>query len=158
VRRIRLSFGMVVLALAPSIAAAHGVLADCRLKGGQLEVEAYFDDDTPAGQVQVKVVDARKKTIADGLTDAKGLWSCPRPAAGAYEVVVNAGSGHRKTVAITVPASELPPTPMRAEPPISNEPSRAEATRFPWERLGLGLLLIAAVSTIALLVTRSRRA
>src|SRR5262245_28615831 len=50
-------------------AEAHKLFADCHVKGDRVEIEAYFDDDTPAAQAQVKIVDQAKKTIAEGKTD-----------------------------------------------------------------------------------------
>ncbi|HXG11188.1 MAG TPA: carboxypeptidase-like regulatory domain-containing protein [Gemmataceae bacterium] len=155
----------VLMALvSPRPALAHRLLAECRLRGDQVEVEAFYDDDTPAGNARVAVLDAQKNTVAEGRTDAEGRWTFPAPAAGTYQVVVNAGAGHRAQISITLPGgksagTESPHTPSNlspkpagqetgASPTIHAGPTRAEAVRFPWVRVGIGLALIAALSLV----------
>src|SRR5262245_31356111 len=94
----------LVLATAPS-AFAHALGAECSLRGDRVEVEAYYDDDTPARDARVIVRDVAKKNVAEGRTNDKGFWSFPRPEPGRYRVTVDAGAGHRTTVTITVPGT-----------------------------------------------------
>jgi nickel transport protein len=155
---------VVVFLLAVRSVAAHALGAECTLRGGRVEVEAYFDDDTAAVDARIIVCDEAQKVVVEGRTDAKGLWSFARPAAGLYRVTVDGGAGHRTTVRIKVPAREespkppvtvagvepakdrTPATPAGEEVIIHEGPSRAEFTRFPWIKTTLGLTVIAALN------------
>lgn len=122
----------------PTAADAHAVGAEARLKGDRVEVDAYFDDDTPADDAAVVVTDAGGKNVAAGRTDARGQWSFPTPPGGEYKVAVDAGGGHRVTVALTVPAA-----PLGAGSVVSGGPTRAEFTgpmRFVWSAVGLAVI------------------
>ncbi len=87
---------------------AHALLADCKINKGKVEVEAWYDGGTPAEMALVKVLNAAKKTIAEGKTDAKGFWAFPVPQPGDYQVIVDAGAGHRRTKKITIRAKDRP--------------------------------------------------
>jgi nickel transport protein len=131
-------------AVAP--ASAHAVGAEARLKGDRVEIEAYFDDDTPAADARVSVEDEGQRTVAEGRTDAQGRWLFPRPAAGRYRVTVDAGAGHRARIIVTVPDGAPAETSSAAGKDavtVSEGPSRQEFTRFPWARVALGLAVIA---------------
>ncbi|MFO0879641.1 MAG: carboxypeptidase-like regulatory domain-containing protein [Gemmataceae bacterium] len=133
--------------LAPGEAWGHGMGAEARLKDGQIHIEGYFDDDTPAAEARIWVEDAEKKRIAEGRADARGRWSFPAPAPGRYRVTLDAGGGHQTTISITVPASTADgaPTPDgTTERPVrvSEGASREEFTRLPWKSLAAGLVLI----------------
>jgi nickel transport protein len=140
-------------------ASAHGLGAECRLVGQRVEVEAYYDDDSPAVNAKVAVRDSAQAVVAEGRTDAEGRWSCARPAAGRYEVTVDAGGGHRMKVPMTIPAetsrelsasaAEAPPTVER----ISEGPGREEFTRTPWLKLGIGLAVIGGLA-VAFVISR----
>lgn len=129
-------------------ARAHALGAECRLRGGRVEVEAYYDDDTPAGGATVRVLDEHKEEVASGRTDAQGRWTFPAPPPGQYAVVVDAGAGHRTTRTLTIPGGAAAGT-------VSDGPPRAEFTRFPWGGLGIGLGLIAGA--VLLLRALARR-
>ena len=141
---------LALLTAAP--ARAHALGAECRLRGVHIELDAFYDDDTPAAGAKVRLLDEQKKVVAEGRTDAKGRWTAPRPPAGNYEVVVDAGAGHRATRKITVPEGTEPLP--AAEPDIvasterviSEGPTREEFTTFPWWGVALGLGLLAAVA------------
>lgn len=141
---------------------AHGIGADCRLRGDKVEVEAYFDDDSPAANARVTVWDGAKREIASGRTDAKGNWSFPAPAPGAYEVIIDAGAGHRATRKLQLPPEKgetvaSDPASNEATPLVSDGPTREEFTRFPWEMIALGLGLVALAGLLVRgLVRRSR--
>jgi hypothetical protein len=132
-----------------------------KLRAGQVEVEAYFDDDTPARGAKVKVLDGQQAVIAEGRTDREGRWTFAAPEAGTYQVVADAGAGHRATTQITVPAARPPgeqnrsaekgparepPSAPESPVPISDSPSRTEFVRFPWLGVLLGLGVIGAAS------------
>jgi len=103
---------LLIALLLPGVALAHAVGVEAKLKDGKVNVEAFFDDDTPAQEAKIIVTDADGKTVAEGKTDKTGRWSFPAPAAGKYKVVVEAGPGHRATTTLTVPAPA--PRPARA--------------------------------------------
>src|SRR5688572_25957367 len=84
-------FGFVLLVgiLAPGAAPAHAPAAKWKIKNGVVHIEAFFDDDTPAGEAKVQVLDNQGNAILTGTTDARGLSSFPAPAAGAYQLVID---------------------------------------------------------------------
>ena len=141
---------------------AHNLGVQGKLRAGRVEVEAYFDDDTPARGAKVKVLTGRQEVIAAGRTDRDGRWSFPAPEAGTYQVEVDAGAGHRTTTQITVPgqrpsAGKTPPPEKgaaRDQPlaraqqpvPISDSPDKDEFVRFPWLGILLGVGIIGAGS------------
>jgi hypothetical protein len=94
---------------APTPAAAHRLGADCTIKGGRVEVEAFYSDDTPARGVRVTVQEAGGKTVAEGRTDDKGRWSFATPAPGKYRLTVDGGTGHVARLTLTVPAGKPRP-------------------------------------------------
>jgi hypothetical protein len=100
-------------------ASAHALGAECNLRDGRLELEAYFDDDTAARDASVRLLDAGENVVAEGRTDDEGRWSYPAPAPGRYRVVVDAGAGHRTQLRLTIPKADPP-----AESAISEGPSR----------------------------------
>lgn len=143
-------WGLAVMGclLATGRVSAHGIDAECRLKGARVEVEAYYDDDTVPGNARVTVLDAAGKKVAEGRTDDEGRWSFAVPPPGQYQVIVDAGDGHKKTKAMTVP-SEF------SGVRLSDGPSHADFTRVPWLKVVLGLGLIGAAG-LALRFTLGR--
>ncbi len=139
VRVMGLALLLVPLTARP--APAHALGAECKVRGDKVEVEAYYDDDTPARDAKVRVFDADNAEVAAGRTDVLGRWSFPLPRPGKYEVVVDAGAGHRCTQKITVRADPS----AAAAPVVSDGPPREEFTRFPWLNLVLGIGLIGLV-------------
>jgi nickel transport protein len=150
---------------------AHALGAECKVRGDRVEVEAYYDDDTPARNARVTVLGAGQETVAQGRTDARGRWTFPIPAAGSYQVVVNAGAGHLTKIQITVPAGSRPAAPGAGLPGgedpdreisadaapvvLSEGPSRAAFTRFPWLKVGIGLGVIGVLGLAAWLARRT---
>jgi hypothetical protein len=144
--------------LTPGGATAHALGADCTLRDGRVEVEAYYSDDTPARHATVRVRDANNELMAEGHTDEEGRWSFPAPPPGRYAVVVDAGAGHRTRVTLTVPPrAESDP---ESEPAtrLSDGPPRVDFIRFPWLRAGLGVGAIAALALLARIIYRARPA
>ena len=136
----------------------HGLHAEAKLKGDRVTVEAFFDDDTPAGNAQVKVTSANGDAIGEGRTDEKGVWSFPRPAPGKYTVVVDGGDGHRNKVTLTIPTDAtlgtLSAKPEETEIVVTAGPSRSEITRFPWLRAGIGIGAIGCLAVVLWVATR----
>src|SRR5262245_6675650 len=111
--------------------AAHDLGATYRIRDGRVEIEAYFTDDTPAAGASVAVMGMAGKVITEGKTDRAGRWSFPVPAEETYQIIIDNGDGHRHVIDVGRSVSE---------------PSRAEFTRTPWIKIGLGLFLIALVA------------
>ena len=125
---------LMLAAVAP--VSAHAISAECQIRKDRVELEAYFNDDTPARHAKVVVTNSDQKAFAEGMTDDYGRWSFPTPGPGRYAVTVDAGDGHRVTVSLAVP--ETP-----GDTAASDGPSRDVFTRTPWLGAGLGLLVIA---------------
>jgi hypothetical protein len=150
---------LLAVVTAPS-ASAHALGVECQVVGARVTIEAFYDDDTPAVHARVAVHDAGKRLVAEGRTNAQGRWSFDRPAAGRYEVTVNAGGGHRTSVPIVVPEAVSASGDVTAEGKreddtadrapatrrVSEGPTREEFTRIPWLNTGIGLGVIAVVS------------
>lgn len=173
--RAVLAMFLVLAAVQPAF--AHALGAECKLRGDRVEVEAYYDDDTPARNARVTVQDAAKKNVAEGRTNSKGFWSFSRPEPGWYRVTVDAGAGHRTTVTITVPSTEAEAAVAASASSgecdccrdaatssgeeeavkLSEGPGREEFTRTPWLKIGFGLGTIVGFSLAAWWVLRFRR-
>jgi hypothetical protein len=139
--------------LCPDRALAHALNAECVVKEGRVEVEAFYDDGTPARRARVRIFAEGMRLVGEGKTDDKGSCTLARPEAGQYEVQVDAGAGHRRTMALVVPTAETAPA-----PPVSGTPMREERARYPWTRVLLGVLLIAAGGAVFVLVGAFRKA
>jgi hypothetical protein len=149
---VRFSALLLVLLVAPPVR-AHALGVTATLRGDRIEVEAYYSDDTPARDARVTVRDHAGQVAAEGRTDDQGKWQFAAPRPGPYTVTVDAGAGHSKTAKVLVPAV-LPPGPTG---PIDDGPSRAEFTRFPCERVALGLAIIAVLAGGWIVVRRGVR-
>jgi hypothetical protein len=163
------------LAFAPAWAFAHAVGVSCAIRGDQIEVEAYFDDDSPAVKAKVQVVNANMEIVASGVTDEKGAWNFPRPAPGKYEVRLDAGAGHRAKKTIEVPIAtpiecaigtlqgtglrvrDTAPAASAGQTTIGAGPTRTEFTRMPWENILIGFGIIGGLSGTFLLVSMLRK-
>jgi hypothetical protein len=158
--RIGLFSSVIAMAmLSPSLAWAHALGAECRLKNGKVNVSAFFDDDTPAVNAHVEIQDSQQTILAAGNTDARGQWSLAAPPAGRYSVIVDAGMGHRTQIAITVPGAEAAAQHFTREAQEREQTisasTRREFTRFPYLKVGLGLGSIFLFS-VAFLVARKK--
>jgi hypothetical protein len=153
---------LALLLLAPGRVLAHAIGLECVLKGERVEVEAYYDDDTPARQAQVRVLDGATHTLTQGRTDDDGRWSFATPPAGQYLVIVDAGAGHRAERKVIVPARPSLPAPATRSPEpiaatVSEGPGRAEFTGYPWAKVLIGLVVIGGLSGAFLLVSYLKR-
>ena len=151
---MRLSFLAVVCSfLAANSVFAHKLIVDAAPKGDRLRVEAYYEDDTPAEDAKVTVLQG-ETVVAEGKTDERGVWSCPLPPPGEYEIkVLSVGHVGRKPVTIVGPAV---PSVAGSDQAVNPE-QRAEDTKTPWNRLGLGVGLILGVALAWWLIRRNPR-
>src|SRR5262245_61919530 len=92
--------------LAPATAWGHNVGVECKVHAERVDVEVFFDDNTPGGQASVQVVNERGEVVASGATDALGKWSFPRPGPGKHHVRVDAGAGHHAECTLPDQSSE----------------------------------------------------
>jgi prepilin-type N-terminal cleavage/methylation domain-containing protein len=171
----RVAVALLFLCLAPAIASAHALGADCVLRGGRVELEAYYSDDTAAGHATVRVLDPADTVIANGHTDERGRWSFAAPPPGRYYVVVDAGAGHRARIRLIVPpgsqgassssssteekcdcCEESDGTRADTAMQISEGPTRRNFSAFPWSKIGLGFGILAALGFGSRLVLRRR--
>jgi nickel transport protein len=146
----------VLLAIAPTSAFAHALGVDCILRNGKVEVEVFYDDDSPAQQAKVQVVNAKDEVIANGVTGEKGTWSFAAPPPGTYEVRVDAGAGHRAKKTIHIPTVEPADEPPAAVT-INEGRTRAEFTRFPWVQVLIGVIVLGGVGAAFALSTMLRK-
>jgi hypothetical protein len=166
---VRIVASVWLLGLFATNASAHAVGVDCTFRLGKIEVEVFYDDDTAASKAKVELVNAKDEVVESAISDKHGRCVLRKPAAGKYEVRVDAGAGHRARKKIEVPASSIHdagigmaldaalqaapivsvPSPIK--PSISDSSVRAEFTRFPWEKLLIGIVVIGAVGGAFLL-------
>lgn len=142
----------------PTVADAHAVGAEARLKNGKVMIEAFYDDDTPVADAKVVITNPDGKLTAEGKTDKEGKCSFEAPLPGKYKVIVDAGAGHRATVGLTIPITVPPQTsesgsvanstgtvlsPTNDEVIVSEGPTRSEFTgwrRLAWAVAGVVIL------------------
>ncbi len=84
----------------------HKLCAKIELQGDKLIVEAFYDNDIPAENAKVKLLQ-QQKTLAEATTDDKGLCTLTIPPAGDYLLDISAGGGHRTEVAFTIGAEAV---------------------------------------------------
>lgn len=162
----RLLPALVLFLADPQWASAHAVGIEVKLKGTTVAVEAYYDDDTPAADAKVTVEDSAKGVIAEGKTDAKGVWSFASPAPGKYIVRVDAGGGHVAKTSITIPNSATTLPSQEDGPPGPESPSISISDGLPretftgpmrWAMAGIGLATIAGLTTLLRQLLRARQ-
>jgi nickel transport protein len=145
---------LLLSALMPSWVLAHNVGVACKLRGDKVEVEAFYDDDTPAQKAKVQVKDGKDEIIASGVTDEKGNWNFAAPTPGKYVVHLDAGAGHRARADLVVPAQNESATP---DETISEGPTRAEFTSAPWLKVAIGLIVIGGLCGAFLIASMMRK-
>src|SRR5262245_49199303 len=112
---MRIPLIAVAFVLAGSTPAfAHRLHVEAKVAGDQLRVEAYYSDDTPAQEARITITRG-DQPVAEGRTDERGVWTCPRPAPGTYTVrAESAGHAARETLVVPqpdpVPTTEPTPT------------------------------------------------
>jgi len=145
---------LLLLMLMPALAFAHNVGVACKLRGDKVEVEAFYDDDTPAQKAKVQVKDGKDEIVASGVTDEKGTWNFAAPASGKYVVYLDAGAGHRARTDLFVPAQNESAKP---DETISEGPTRAEFTNTPWLKVAIGLIVIGGLGGAFLIASMMRK-
>lgn len=147
----------LLLTACPGSAFAHAVGVSCALRDDKVEVEAYYDDDSPAANARVHVLNAAEQMVASGITDEKGRWHFVKPKPGTYTVRLDAGAGHRAKATLTVPRIATEP---KTTHPTSTEVTseRDQFTQIPWLNVLIGLAVIGGGCGVFLIVARLRSA
>jgi hypothetical protein len=105
-----------------------------------VSIAVYYDDDTPGAGAKVKVFNAAKEVILEGVTDSAGAWTFPSPPPGAYTLRAKTDDGHAAKGEFTISAE-----PVAAEVAPADTSTRADFTgprRF--VMVGGGLVLLCA--------------
>src|SRR5262245_51276252 len=118
-----LTMGAILLPSSESVH-VHALEAKWEIKNDKVVVEAWYSDETPAQEADVRVFleSDRTKALIDVKTDERGLCEFPRPEPGKYRMVVDAGAGHRKELAMDIEGTAT----------RSEGPSREEVTSYRW--------------------------
>jgi nickel transport protein len=76
-------------------AVAHRVNIHALQEGRVVKVHAYWVDGTDAQRALLKAVDTKGEVVFMGLTDDQGICMFSLPQAGKYNLIFDAGMGHR---------------------------------------------------------------
>src|SRR5262249_37385680 len=139
-RLSRFVLALFILSAAPAAALAHSLGVEARQVIERVEVEAFFSDNTPARAARVQILGDAGELLGTGKTDDKGKCSLRAPNPGQYQSILDAGDGHRKQVHPRIVGTLPPPDP---NPALVGGTPREEFTRFPWERVAIGVGVIA---------------
>jgi hypothetical protein len=151
---VSLWLAVLTLALSPTWVSAHAINVECTRRGNKVELEAYYDDDTPAIKAKVLVLNAKVEVVLSGITDAKGRWRFTTPVAGKYEVRVDAGAGHRANTTIHIAEDSAS---RETGETVSEGPTHAEFTGTPWLKVLIGLVIIGGCGGAFVLASYLRR-
>lgn len=149
----RSTAALLTLFITAGSACAHGVGVECTIRGPKVWVYAFYDDGTDAAEAQIRVMEGERE-IAKGITDTTGNWVFATPAPGRYQVILDAGAGHRTKKSMVIPDTTSAPD--KSEP-VTEGQSREEATRYPWIGIASGLGILGVVC-VSLLVRRRLKA
>ncbi|MBN1444117.1 MAG: hypothetical protein JXA90_15510 [Planctomycetes bacterium] len=139
---------------------AHRLLADAIARGGALVIEAYFSDDSPLRDARVTVTGPDGIVVAEGRTDAGGVFRFAPESAVDLDVVIDDRVGHR--LEMQVPAARIEPLLADAPGPsgdavIARSKEGGLSWLGPlWVRILAGLGVIALLSVIAALAAARR--
>lgn len=81
----------------PAIVLAHGMDIHPALLPDKLRVTVLYDDDTPARNATVKLINESGAIVITASTNDQGVVEWPRPPAGEYLLKVDDGQGHART-------------------------------------------------------------
>lgn len=117
----------------------HDLCAEVKRQGNQLQIEAWFDNDTPADLATVRILQ-NEKILRESKTDERGLCTLPAPDPGQYVLQVHAGGGHRTEVAFTIESEKTEQTAGR---------THEEVQQRRWWGTLAGIALIAILTVFA---------
>ncbi len=117
----RLLIPAVVLGLLlPAPALAHKVNVFAYAEDGVVHTESYFNDGTPCQNSRIVAYGEGGKVVAEGTTDAEGMFSFPIDRPQDLRIVLEASMGHKNEVRLSAaeigggepsPAAEAPTAP-----------------------------------------------
>ncbi len=138
------AWGLAVALIHAAPAAAHEMGADYRVDGDRLEVEASFDDGSPAQDVSVRLLDAHDNEVRREQTDHRGRCAFAGLAAGRYRVMLLDGAGHVAQLTVVVPEAAAGPE-MPEEDPFDTPDPVVEPAHPPSPTLVVLYLALAGV-------------
>lgn len=144
--RYRLLF--LVILFFPTLAFAHAMGVEVRLKNNQIHIEAFFHDDSPASGSLVTIEDETGNKILSSKTDKEGKLQVPAPPPGKYKIKVNDDAGHLASSSLIIPMID-PSDVTKQNILISKSPDREKFTQTPWLGVTLGLVTIVVFGFIA---------
>lgn len=100
--------GLVLGILGPVSADAaawwHGLFVKASWQSGELRIEAFYDDDTPATQAKIIIADSHGAVLAQGVTNDQGVWRLSWRQPGKLTIRCDTKDGHRASTTLEVPA------------------------------------------------------
>jgi len=144
---LRRVLAVVAFLMLPVVASAHGLDMVLKVADGTVTVTLIYADDEPCDGAVIKVTSAAGEVVAEGKSDAKGVWTFPAPQPGDYTVRAKTEDGHGAKQPLTISAD---PNPTPAEQPVTVRPPRLLF-------LGVGLLGITIVFSVIWLFGRRKR-
>lgn len=144
--RYRLLF--LVILFFPTLAFAHAMGVEVRLKNNQIHIEAFFHDDSPASGSLVTIEDEAGNKVLSSKTDKEGKLQVPAPPPGKYKIKVNDDAGHLASSSLIIPMID-PSDVTKQNILISKSPDREKFTQTPWLGVTLGLVTIVVFGFIA---------
>jgi len=138
---------ILLLALYPTLAFAHAMGVEVRLKNDQIYIEVFFHDDSPASGALVTLENETGEKILSEKTDKEGKLQAPAPLPGKYKILVNDGAGHLSSTSLVIPKINH----LETNNPnflVSNSPDRNQFIQTPWLGIALGLATIAILGFI----------
>lgn len=145
---MRYSLLFLVILFFPTLAFAHAMGVEVRLKNNQIHIEAFFHDDSPASGSLVTIEDETGNKILSSKTDKEGKLQVPAPPPGKYKIKVNDDAGHLASSSLIIPMID-PSDVTKQNILISKSPDREKFTQTPWLGVTLGLVTIVVFGFIA---------
>lgn len=124
--------------IADTLNIPHKLCAKLDIQGTQLKVEAWYDNDVPADNAKVILLQ-QQKTLQEATTDERGMCSLAVPPPGDYLLDINAGGGHRTEIAFTI----------AAEVDVTAGDSKSGIHNKRWWGATVGILLIIIATVLA---------
>lgn len=81
----------------PAVIQAHGMDIHPALLPDKLRVTVLYDDDTPARNATVKLINESGAIVMTANSNDQGIVEWPRPPAGEYQLKADDGQGHART-------------------------------------------------------------
>ena len=99
-------FVILFALLASKILQAHEMGLETKIKGRELVIEVFYEDDTPAQDTLVNLKDESGKVIETGRTNLKGICIFSVPKEGRYHLEAKDNSGHQVKVVLKIPSPQ----------------------------------------------------